>query len=242
MSGEIAVLLSVARHAVSGRPCVARRDASALELALRCTDQPLAVHAGLASNPVLADYLGMGLRRLTVLDSAGAADDILQPLVDFLTVRSPRLIVCGMESETGESSGMLPYLLAKRLGLPIVSDVAGFDMDSEVRIFQALAGGRRRRLATDLPAILMIGNAGPKPRQWTFAKARRGVIDMISTRFEPDAERLGWTEKEARQRPRKLRAGKTDEKVHSAALTGLTPRQAAERLHDFLAERGVIRP
>lgn len=242
MSGEVAVLLSAGRHPVSGRPCVARRDASALELVLRCTDLPLAVHAGLSNNPVLSDYLGMGLPRLTVLDSAQSEDDILLPLVDLLAVRRPQIIVCGMQSEMGESSGMLPYLLAKKLGLPIISDVAAFEFeDSELRISQALAGGRRRRLAADLPVILTIGTAGPKPRQWTFAKARRGIIETIAAEFAADAERLTWIEKEARQRPRKLRAGKQDEKRQSAALTGLTPRQAAERLHDFLTERGIIK-
>ncbi len=242
MAGEIAVLLSVGRHPVSGRACMAPGDASALELALRCGKQPLAIHAGTSGNPALSDYLGMGLSRLLVLGPAGPGDDIVPALAGMLAARKPRLVLCGMQSESGESSGMLPYLLARRLDLPLIANVAAFDLaPGEVHVSQAVSGGRRRRLAADLPAILTVGRAGPKPRQSAFAQARRGVVEPVSTVFEPDSERLGWVRKEARARPRKLRAGSSAEKAQAGALVGLSPREAAERLHAFLTERGILK-
>lgn len=242
MPPDVVVLLSMARHPVSGRPCAARLDAAALELALRCVDRPLAVHAGDPANPVLGDYLGMGVSRLLVLDAPLPEDDILQPLVNLLADRKPGILLCGMQSESGESSGMLPYLLAKRLNMPLIANVASLAIEAgEVVVSQAVSGGRRRRLAVDLPVILTVGAAGPKPRQWAYAKARRGHIEAIATAFLPDTERSGWIQKEARQRPRKLRAGTVAETADGGALIGLSPRQAAERLHAFLVERGILK-
>ncbi|CAN5223876.1 electron transfer flavoprotein subunit beta [soil metagenome] len=222
---------------------MAPHDARALEVALRLGGKTVAIHVGDPQNPALRDYLGMGLPVLTVLGPAGAGANVLPCLLSFLEERRPRLILFGMQSECGEASGMLPYLVAAKLGLPMVADVASVGIAAdEALLSQALPGGRRRRLAVALPAILTIGLAGPKPRQSAFARSRRGRIDLIPAQAAPDSEQLGWTERPARTRPRKLRQASAGEAGSQAALTGLSPREAAETLHRFLVERGVVGP
>jgi electron transfer flavoprotein beta subunit len=240
MPGEIAVLLSVGRHPISGRERMPPADASALELALRCDANPLAIHAGDPASPALRDYLGMGLEHLYVAGPIGPDADAVPAILSFLMQRKPRLVLCGMRSECGEASGMLPYLVAAGMGAPLVADVAMLESaDADVRLSQARPGGRRRRLAAVLPAVLTVGRAGPKPRQSAFGKAKRGQILVVPASAPADVERLGWDRRPARLRPPKLRRG-SETKADAQALTGLSPQEAAERLHDFLVEHGVI--
>src|SRR5690349_249452 len=78
---DVAVLLSIGSHPASGRPRRAPLDAQALELALRLTESGQtarihALHAGNPDEPSLRDYLGMGLDRLEVLETAPGADPV----------------------------------------------------------------------------------------------------------------------------------------------------------------------
>jgi electron transfer flavoprotein beta subunit len=240
MPGEVAVLLTVGRHPVSGCDRASPTDASALELALRADRAPLAIHAGDPANPALRDYLGMGLDELHALGPATADDDVVPALVEFLRERMPRLVICGTRAEQGEGSGMLPYLVAARMNWPIVADVTAIELgDEEARVSQAQPGGRRRRIAVALPAVLTVGRAGPRPRQWAFARARRGRILTLTMPVSPDSERAGWERRASRARPRRLRpAGEPSS--NTPPLIGLSPQDAAKRLHTFLLAHGVI--
>jgi electron transfer flavoprotein beta subunit len=240
MTDEIAVLLSVGRHPVSRRDRIAAADASALELGLRLGGAPLAVHAGDPRNPALRDYLGMGLDRVFVVGPMGPADDAVPPLLSFLQEHRPRLVLCGARSERGEGSGMLPYLIAARTGMPIVADVVALEMKAgEARVLQARPGGRRRRLAVDLPAVLTVGQAGPAPRQSAYAKAKRGQILEAFAPATADTARIAWDEQAARLRPPRLRRT-SEATARGAAAIGLSAREAAERLYGFLVENGML--
>jgi electron transfer flavoprotein beta subunit len=240
MSGEVAVLVSVGCHPVSGRDRASPLDAGALELALRADRAPLAVHAGDPENPALRDYLGMGVREIHALGPVTLNDDVVAPLADFLWERKPRLVICGMRAERGEASGMLPYLIAANLDWPIVADVTAIELKGqEVLVSQAQPGGRRRRISADLPAVLTVGRAGPKPRQSAFARARRGRIVTLAVPVAQDSERAGWERRPSRIRPPRLRQA-TETTSNVPPLTGLTPAEAAGRLHAFLVSHGVI--
>ena len=78
---DIAVLLSIGSHPASGRARRGPLDAQALELALRLVEaghatRIHALHAGNPAEPALRDYLGMGLDRLEVLETAPGADPV----------------------------------------------------------------------------------------------------------------------------------------------------------------------
>ena len=154
---EIAVLLSVGSHPASGRARRAPLDAQALELALRLTESGQAatrihaLHAGNPSEPALRDYLGMGLDRLEVLETAPGADPV-PALTARLRDLSPALILAGSVAEGGEDSGMVPYLIAQALNRTLVPDIVGIDFtDAEAALTQALPRGQRR-LITASPA------------------------------------------------------------------------------------------
>jgi electron transfer flavoprotein alpha/beta subunit len=64
----------------------------------------------------LRAYLGMGLEQLHVLEQPAGAD-ALPVLVDYLRDAGAQLVLTGSQAETGEGSGMLPFLLAEKPGL-----------------------------------------------------------------------------------------------------------------------------
>jgi electron transfer flavoprotein beta subunit len=178
MTIDIAILLSVGLHPLSGRPRRAELDARAVELALRLAAgqegaRLHAVHAGNPKEASLRDYLGMGLDRLTVLELAEEADP-LPPLILHLTALKPAITLAGLQSEGGEASGFLPYALAEALGLTLAPAIADLAWEGEgVRLEQALRGGRRRALFCPIPVVATIDKAAPVPRQSAYGKARR---------------------------------------------------------------------
>ncbi|MFD2270786.1 hypothetical protein ACFS07_05885 [Undibacterium arcticum] len=70
---KIAVLVSHARHPVSGRPLRSASDAAALELAcsLALPERLTVLCAGSASADDLRDYLGLGAASIEGIGSAG---------------------------------------------------------------------------------------------------------------------------------------------------------------------------
>src|SRR5579864_5010808 len=108
---EVAVLLSIGRHPASGRAVRADLDARALELALGMADAARvhAIHAGDPADPVLRDYLGMGIGELTVLSVRDG--DVAEALARYLGRLRPTIVLAGSRAECGEASGMLPYRL-----------------------------------------------------------------------------------------------------------------------------------
>src|SRR5262249_10481481 len=177
VSFEIAVLLSIGLRPASGRSRRAEIDARALEIALGLGGRIHAIHAGDPHEPALHDYLGMGLERLTVLRQPMECD-VLPALAAYLGQIRPTLILAGAVTEQGVGSGMLPYLLARHLGLPMLPAAASLSVNGTLLdALQALPRGRRRALRANLPCLVTIDRAAPAPRQNAFGRARRGTID-----------------------------------------------------------------
>jgi electron transfer flavoprotein beta subunit len=253
MTIDASVLLSIGRHPVSRRSRRADLDARALELALRLGQEVRlhAIHAGDPAEPALADYLGMGLRSLTVLRQPARAD-VLPALTHHLARIRPALVLCGVAAESGEGGGMLPYVLARTLGAVLLPAIAELTLRSQViAVLQALPRGRRRRLSAPLPAILTVDHAAPAARQTAYMKARAGVIDIIDLPAGPERE-VAIHETPARAKPRRLKtitSGTAAERLRAATemqagrghlLVNPPAEEAAETIFDYLVKEGIL--
>ncbi|NQY98425.1 MAG: hypothetical protein HRT82_14830 [Henriciella sp.] len=178
---RVTILVAEGRHPVSGRSRRAPLDARAAELALQCTERcpdmdMEVVHAGSPIAPFLEDYLGMGLKKVTVLHT-GANEDPIPALQSYLKASDPDLIMCGDHSNDGYASGLVPYLLAEALQRPIVSSIEDIiDLGASIKIRQALERGLRREMVISAPCILTVGFAGPPPRLPAPGKAKAGKV------------------------------------------------------------------
>jgi len=237
---KVVVLLSAGIHPVSGKARMAPGDACALEMALRLAPRPVALHVGDAANSALRDYLGMGLDTIEVLDTSADGGDIVPALCERLAALDPDLVLTGMTADAGEASGMVPYLIAHRLGIGHVSSIASVEEieAGEAIVVQAYRGAARRRLAVPLPAVISASQFAPAPRAPAFARARRGTLQVTTGTIEKDHEAATWTRMPARRRPRKIAAGQTA--GDGAPLVGLTPDEAARRILDFLKDKTII--
>jgi electron transfer flavoprotein beta subunit len=249
---DIAVLLSVGRHPASGRSRRAEIDARALELALNLGGRIHAIHAGDPDEQALREYLGMGLKTLSVLRQP-AGCDVVPALARHLALIRPSLILAGAAAVQGPGSGMLPYLLARQLDLPLLPAVAGLALNGGLLdALQALPRGQRRQLRADLPAIATIDRAAPAPRQSAYAKARRGTIDVIDMAVGP-RDPVGAREVAARPRPRRLKVmtgASAAERLRAATemqagrgklMINPSADEAAKAIMDYLQTEGILR-
>ena len=142
MTNTVFSLVSIGAHPTSGRPRRAEQDARAVELGLQLAGDKLQVlHAGDVSEPTLRSYLGMGLPQLQVLEQPAGAD-ALPVLSEYLRDAGAQVVLTGSQAETGEGSGMLPFLLAEQLGWPLIVGLAQVEsIDAGVAlVLQALPG------------------------------------------------------------------------------------------------------
>lgn len=256
---EVAVLVSVGRHPLTARTRRADQDARAVELALGLDAARVRlVHAGRddpESEAALRDYLGMGFASLTRIAQPEGAD-VLPALLESLRESAPQLLLTGSRAETGESSGLLPYLLGEALGWPVVTGIAAVETveGGTATLLQALPRGQRRRLRVRLPAVITVDEAAPAPRQSAFGPARRGTLAAETRAVETDDALAGWTLEPARPRPKRLKivkAASARERFKAAAakaeggggqvLTDVTPEEGAEAIFNLLKEEGVLR-
>lgn len=255
MALSIAVLASLGRHPASGRGRAADRDARALGLALALAPGSLhVIHAGDPAEPALREYLGRGAPDLAVLAIPAGADPV-PALVDHLRALGPDLILAGVRAEGGEDSGMVPYLVAQALGLPLAAAAAGIALEGAgARILQALPRGQRRLLEAPLPLVVTVDATAPAPPAYAYARAGRARILALAAVAPPDPAPALWTVGPARRRPKRLRAatGATAEERLRAAtqmvagkgrlLTQPRPDEAARAIWDYLVAEGIVAP
>ncbi len=259
-SAQLAALVSVGRHPVTGRARRAEYDARAVEigLSLAAPEDISLIHAGECtgeSEEALRGYLGMGIAALDLVRQPSGAD-VVPALEARLRELGARVVLCGARGETGEASGMLPFLLAERLGWSLVCGLAEVEsVDAEtMTVLQALPRGQRRRLKVRLPAIVTVDAAAKPARQSAFGPARRGEIRPLTGEVTPDAAAEAWTVAPAKKRPKRLKIVKATsarDRFKAAAakaeggggqvLTGVSPQAGAEAVLKLLREEGVLR-
>ncbi|TWI56525.1 electron transfer flavoprotein beta subunit [Pseudomonas duriflava] len=256
VSLEVITLVSVGAHPTSGRARRAEQDARAVELGLHLAGNRLQLlHAGNPYEEALRGYLGMGIPALHVLEQPKGAD-ALPVLVDYLREASVQVVLTGTQAETGEGSGMLPYLLAEALGWPLVVGLAEVETieGGSAQVLQALPRGQRRRLRVRLPFVASVDNAAPVARQSAFGPARRGQIEVQEVEVVDDILLSESTLQPSRPRPKRLKVikAKTAADRFRAAtakasgdggqiLRDVTPEAGAEAIFKLLREEGVIR-
>lgn len=257
---KVAALVSVGRHPVTGRPRRAEYDARAVEigLSLAAPEDLCLVHAGECSpetDAALRGYLGMGIAAIDVLQQPAGAD-IVPALEAWLRAAGPRLVLCGARGETGEGSGLVPFLLAERLGWSLVAGLAAVESVERdtMTVLQALPRGQRRRLKVRLPAVVTVDAAAQPARQSAFGPARRGELRRLASEITPDAAAREWTTAPARKRAKRLKivkASSARDRFKAAAakaeggggqvLAGISAQQGAEAILKLLREEGVLR-
>ncbi|RRV04847.1 electron transfer flavoprotein subunit beta [Pseudomonas sp. v388] len=253
---QIISLVSVGAHPTSGRPRRAEQDARAVELGLRLVGDKLQIlHAGDAHEPALRAYLGMGLDQLHVLEQPNGADAV-PALVDYIRQHPAQVVLTGSQAETGEGSGMLPFLLAESLGWPVVTGLAEVEsLDNGVAlVLQALPRGQRRRLKVRLPFLATVDNAAPKARQSAYGPAQRGVLHASEVEVVADELLTGDALHPAKPRPKRLKVIKAKsgaDRMKAATakasggggqvLKGLSPEDGAAVILKLLIEEGVVR-
>lgn len=253
---HIISLVSIGAHPTSGRPRRAEQDARAVELGLQLAGDNLHVlHAGSASEPALRAYLGMGLDELHVLEQPSGAD-ALPGLTDYIRESGVQLVLTGSQAETGEGSGMLPYLLAEKLGWPLVVGMAEVESinNGSAQVLQALPRGQRRRLKVRLPFVATVDNAAPKPRQSAYGPAQRGLLGVEEIEIVMDGLLTGDPLQPAKPRPKRLKVIKAKsgaDRMKAATakasggggqvLKGVSAQEGAAAILKLLVEEGVVR-
>jgi electron transfer flavoprotein beta subunit len=253
---NVITLVSVGAHPTSGRPRRAEQDARAVELGLRLVgDQLQLLHAGNPQEEALRAYLGMGLSEMTVLEQPSHCD-ALPLLNNYLLDAGVHLVLTGSQAETGEGSGLLPYLLAERLGWPLVVGLAEVEKveNGVAQVLQALPRGQRRRLKVRLPFVACVDNATPAARQNAFGPARRGELHAEDVAVIEDSMLDEAQLQPARPRPKRLKVIKAKtgaERMKAATaktsggagqvLKDVSPQVGAEAIFKLLREEGVLR-
>ena len=210
---NVVSLVSVGRHPQSGRQRRAEQDGRAVELGMNLevaqNSQLTVLHAGASSEPVLRTYAGMGLPELKVLELA-EQDDAVPALGDYLQSANADIVLTGVRAESGESSGMVPDLLAEQLGWPLVpriADIVSID-DGVAEILLALPRGQRRAVSVPLPFVASVDNAAAEARQTAYGPGMRARIEGNKVVTEVDEVRSGWQESDAKPRPKRLKVVK----------------------------------
>ena len=247
------VLLSDARHPVSGRPAPAATELQAVALARTLADEVNGLHAG-PDAEAARGALGHGLTRLEHRRLT-AGDDPLPSLVAAIGTAPPDLVLAGPRAGAGAQTGLLPYRLAEALGWPIVADAVSLAVaDGVLEVIQALPKGARRRWRVRLPAVITVHPAAPAAASFALGAARKGqVVETPGLPARIDGPPVA--ERPYRPRPRliastaagagaaeRLKAATQAAGPGGQVMIDPTPEAAARAILDHLRAIGVLKP
>ena len=147
------------------------------------------LHVGDADNPALQDYLALGASQIDVISMTG---NMLEKLTAQL--QNVDLILTGTRAENGEDSGLLPYLLAAKLNLPMVTGALEVSLyentlhekharTNKLEVLQFLPKGQRRRVAVALPAVIAAHPLAPLTLHFIHARRNLGHIRMLTNQL-----------------------------------------------------------
>lgn len=218
------VLVSVGRNPVSGVRRASPHDAVAMNLGLSLGGTQEVIHAGDPDEPALHDYLAYGAAAVRVLPVTDGADSL--PLL-VTALKGYDLILCGDRAEAGSGSGLLPYLLAKALNLPVVSAALEVkQVGDSVEVLQFLPKGKRRTVRVALPAIIAVHRLADHRPAYVYAKRRQGRILTEQTGPVAPAAPSPWVTSPAGKRLIKLAPAETRQ-GHARMLAAITLESAS---------------
>jgi len=213
---RVLVLACLGRNPVNGSARPNRDDLLALTLASTLGDVSV-LHAGDPDQSALHDYLAYGATEVDVIQTPSDAD-IAATLATHATNHD--LILTGTRAEGGEGSGLVPYLLANRLGWPIVTQALAVTIaDGHAEITQALPKGQRRHVRVRLPAVIAIDPKAPFIPRYAHARRMTGQVSRLDTVATPALD-TAWRVAAASKRPVKFKA-KESKAGHARMLSAI---------------------
>lgn len=205
---RITALVSTAQHPTSGVARHCRNDSLAMTIGLNlaasasASAQMQVLHAGKPDNAALADYLSLGAKQVQVIATEANVVENLAANIENID-----LILTGSRAEGGEASGLLPYLLAEKLKLPLVVNALEIRPVADgVEILQFLPKGKRRLVSVPLPAVVAIHPLAAVDLHFAFAKQITGKIVTLPALPPKNTEKIETQIKLVNRKPIKLKA------------------------------------
>ena len=208
---SIATLVSAGLHPVSGEPRHCRNDSLAMTLGLQLAASVGAeikiLHAGDENNLALPNYLALNAKKIDIISVASGAN-----IVDSLATNlaNTDLILTGTRAEDGEDSGLLPYLLAAKLNIPLVANALAIKpIENGIEILQFLPKGKRRSVTVKLPAVVVVHPLAPIELRFAFAQQVSGQIVAHTAENQSNtsnSKQTQWQIQAAVSKPKKLKA------------------------------------
>jgi electron transfer flavoprotein beta subunit len=177
---KLSVLASVGMHPISGAPRYCRNDALGLAMGLQLAEtqsvQLDVFHAG-ENDAILGEYLALGAPCVKVIPSTD--ENTIQNLAENLG--NCDLIITGTCTESHANTGLLPYFLAEKLGLPIITNVLEIKpVENALEVLQFLPKGKRRRVLIQLPAVVIVHPLAAIALNYAYARKSTGKIEILA--------------------------------------------------------------
>jgi electron transfer flavoprotein beta subunit len=206
MIQRIAALVSIGLHPNSGAARHCRNDSLAMKIGLNLAESESAqmqvLHAGDAQNPALHDYLALGAPQIEVIETES---NIVENLAANL--KNADLILTGSRAESGDGSGLLPYLLAAKLNLPLIANALEIKPVADgVEILQFLPKGKRRLVSVQLPAVIVVHPLADVDLHYAFAQKIAGKIVALPAIKPENTGKIAAQTKRVNRKPIKLKA------------------------------------
>ncbi|MBE8182274.1 MAG: hypothetical protein HAW61_01965 [Candidatus Portiera sp.] len=204
------ILLSLARHPLSGKIICSPNDLRALSMMSSMMGSTVdaelkessdgasngasngasfelkAVHAGDPNESVMNEYLGYGLPAVDVIKTK-KNEDPCPKLAKYLQQEKPQLVVAGMQALGGWGSGLVPYILAEQINYPLISGTISvalqdgqYNNDEQLLCSQYLPKGRRRDFIVAPPLFITVHLRAPNKPQFVWAQQQQGEIQKVA--------------------------------------------------------------